>query len=258
MLTFRNTNIAFVLVMALLAALDYSCGISTWFYVATALVYSLLLFYGSYYVGSNFYLKTICHGNTSGKKIAISFDDGPAIEHTPAILEILAKYNVTAAFFCIGNRIAGNQSLIKNIHQQGHIIGNHSFSHHFWFDLFTAKKMLADIQQMDSELQKALPLRPNFFRPPYGVTTPPMAKALVKGGYKSIGWNIRSMDTMAKDNNKLFEKVTAALQPGAIILFHDTCKITVETLPRIIEEARRQGYEFERLDKLIGIKPYRV
>eukprot|EP01035_Chromulina_nebulosa_P030930 gene30930-41164_t len=137
------------------------------------------------------------------------------------------------------------------------IIGNHSFSHHFWFDLFMAKKMLADIQQMDAELQKIVPLRPNFFRPPYGVTTPPMAKALAKGGYTAIGWNIRSMDTTATDNNKLFEKVTAALQPGAILLFHDTCKITVETLPKIIEEVRRKGYEFERLDKLIDLHPSR-
>jgi peptidoglycan/xylan/chitin deacetylase (PgdA/CDA1 family) len=258
MLTFRNTNIVFVLIMALLVALDYFGNIWAWLYFAMLIFYSLILFYGSYYIGSNFYLKTICRGNNSAKKIAITFDDGPAIERTPAILQILKDYEVPAAFFCIGNRIAGNESLIKNIHEQGHIIGNHSYSHHFWFDLFLTKKMLADIQQMDAELKKVLPLQPKFFRPPYGVTTPPMAKALSKGGYTALGWSIRSMDTIATDNNNLFEKVITALQPGAIILFHDTCKITVETLPRIIEEARRKGYEFERLDKLVAIKPYAV
>ena len=83
-----------------------------------------------------------------------------------------------------------------------------------------------------------------------------MKKALAAGNYIPVGWNIRSLDTVIKDNNKLFKKVTGALHPGAILLFHDTSKTTLNVLPLIIEEALNKGYEFVRLDKLINKEAY--
>ncbi len=256
MLTFRGTNIVFAGLVVLLLVMDVFYDLPLWPYAACAIVYSLILFYGSYYVGSNFFLNVICSAPINEKKIAISFDDGPANDYTPSILEILKQYNVPAAFFCIGKRIAGNETLINNIHNQGHIIGNHSYSHHFWFDLFPAKKMLDDLKQMDTALEQCVSLKPRFFRPPYGVTTPGMKKAVAEGNYIPVGWNIRSLDTVITDNNKLFKKVTGALRPGAILLFHDTSRSTLETLPLIIEEALNKGYEFVRLDKLINKEAY--
>lgn len=256
MLNFRNTNIFFTLLLAAIIYTATRITVPVFIYLSVFTVYSLVLFYGSYYVDSNFFVKTICSGDNTKKQIALTFDDGPAEEYTPSILNILQQHNVSATFFCIGNRIEGNEPLMRRIHNEGHIIGNHSYSHGFWFDLLTAKKMQEDIVQMNEATKKTISLQPRFFRPPYGVTTPPMNKALKALNLKAIGWNIRSLDTVIKDENQLLEKIKDLLKPGAIILLHDTSKTTFAVLPQFIDFAKQQGYEFVRLDKMINENAY--
>jgi len=243
-------------VLLALVILNINMAIPVNAFITLLLLYSLVISYGSYFVHSDFFIHVICNGNNNEKKIALSFDDGPATEYTPDILALLSRYNISATFFCIGKRITGNEPIIRNIHQQGHIIGNHSYSHHFWFDFFSSKRMLADLKQMDESLQGAVPLQPRLFRPPYGVTTPGMKRVMKEGNYIPVGWNIRSMDTVIKDEKKLFNKVISALKPGAIVLFHDTRKTTLAVLPAVIEYALDKGYEFVRLDKLIKKEAY--
>ncbi len=256
MLNFRNTNIFFILLLLLMAGINMYMHIPVYFYVITVLVYSLILFYGSYYVGSNFFMKVLCSANTTQKQIAISFDDGPARQYTPEILKLLKSNNVPAAFFCIGDRVGGHVDLLRQAIEDGHIIGNHSYSHHFWFDLFSTKKMLSDVAMMSETVKEATGLRPKLFRPPYGVTTPGMKRVMEQGGYTAIGWNIRSLDTMIKDEKKLLQKIISSLQPGAIVLLHDTSGSTLSVLPELFTEVRKRGYEFVRLDKLLNVAPY--
>lgn len=194
--------------------------------------------------------------NTNKKQIAISFDDGPTINYTPEIIKVLFEKNVKAAFFCIGERINGNENILKQLHNEGHIIGNHSYSHRFWFDLYSSEKMLNEMKQMDNKMVQITGLKPKFFRPPYGVTNPNLRKAILKGNYIPIGWNVRSMDTVIKNKEKLFNNVVRSLRPGAIILFHDTSKATLEILPRFIEETKGKGYEIVRLDILLKLEAY--
>ncbi|HQW85306.1 MAG TPA: polysaccharide deacetylase family protein [Ferruginibacter sp.] len=225
-------------------------------YFLLIIAYSLIVFWGCIHVGSGFFIPVICKAETDKKEIAISFDDGPAINHTAEILSVLKNEEVKATFFCIGNRIAGNENILKQIHNQGHIIGNHSYSHHFWFDMYGAKKMQDDMQQMDIEMKKVLGFKPKLFRPPYGVTNPNVKKAIIKGGYTPVGWSLRSMDTVIKDENKLFDKISRGISPGAIFLFHDTCKITLHVLPRFIKEVKKKGYNIVPLDKLLALQAY--
>ena len=256
MLNFRNTNIFFILLLLVLIGVHIKTGLPVYIYPLLFITYSLLVFYGCYYVGSNFFIKIVCSANTENKEIAISFDDGPAVNFTPEILHLLKQENIKAAFFCIGNRIAGNENIVKQIIAEGHIIGNHSFSHHFWFDMFSSKKMLDDLQQMDHEMEKLTGLQPKLFRPPYGVTNPNLKKAIIKGGYTPVGWSVRSMDTVIKDEKKLLHKISRSLKPGAIFLFHDTSKTTVNVLPAFIKEVKNKGYNIIPLDKLLLLKPY--
>nr|WP_255496199.1 polysaccharide deacetylase family protein [Mucilaginibacter sp. FT3.2] len=197
-----------------------------------------------------------CSANTTDKVIAITFDDGPVKGGTPLVLQILMDADVKAAFFCIGNRIAGNEAIIKQIDADGHIIGNHSFSHSTLFDLLPAEKMLVEMQQMDSGLYNVIGKKTRLFRPPYGVMNPNLKNAIVKGNYLPIGWSVRSYDTMAKDADALLQKVTPKIKPGAVFLFHDRCPITVVMLPGFIERVKSEGYRIERLDKLLGLPAY--
>lgn len=256
MLTFRNTSIVFLLLLLLFAFLQTSVAVPVWVYIITCCAYLFILSYGSYFVHSGFFMPVICSGNTSGKKIALSFDDGPVPNRTSDILEVLDKYKVNAAFFCIGYRIEGNESIIRSIKEKGHVIGNHSFSHHYFFDFFSRARMQQDLAETDKLLKQAAGITPLFFRPPYGVTTPVMKKVMQVGNYTAVGWNIRSLDTVISDEQKLFNRITAAIKPGAIILLHDTGKATLHVLPRVIEYALENGYTFERLDRLINKQAY--
>jgi peptidoglycan/xylan/chitin deacetylase (PgdA/CDA1 family) len=256
MLTFRNINIIFLLLLTVLITLKITTGLAAWYFVLPAIAYLLVVSYGSYYVGSNFFMPVVCEVQTSDKKIALTFDDGPAVNFTPSLLDVLTKYNINATFFCIGNRIGGNENIISDVMARGHIIGNHSHSHHYLFDFFSRNKMQKDLSKMDNAVQNLFGKRPLMFRPPYGVTTPAMKRVMINGNYTAVGWNIRSLDTVIKNEEKLFQRVTKAIKPGSIILFHDTSETTLNVLPGIIEYALGNGYTFERLDKLLNKPAY--
>ena len=256
MLNFRNTNIFFSILLIVLIGIHMKYGLPVYIYPLLFIVYSLILFYGCYYVGSNFFIKIICSATTDQKEIAISFDDGPSSNYTTEILQLLKQDNVKATFFCIGNRIAGNESILKKIKEEGHIIGNHSYSHHFWFDIFSSKKMLDDLKKMDQETERVIGMLPKLFRPPYGVTNPNLKKAIIKGDYIPVGWSVRSMDTVIRNEKKLLDKINRSLKPGAIFLFHDTSKTTVNVLPEFIREVKNKGYHIIPLDKLLHLNPY--
>ena len=256
MLNFRNTSILFAILLAGLIAYHILHGVPIFYYVILLFVYLLILAYGSYFIQAGFYIESICSAKTDKKEIALSFDDGPANQYTPAILELLSQYNIQAAFFCIGSRIPNNEALFRKLHENGHIIGNHSYSHYRWFDLFSSQKMLNDMQLMNQEMARLTGLTPRLFRPPYGVTNPNLKKAIIKGNYISVGWNVRSFDTVIRNEKKLMRRVRRLVRPGSIILFHDTSETTVKILAAFIRQLLDEGYTITRLDKMLKLEPY--
>ncbi|HEX3386565.1 MAG TPA: polysaccharide deacetylase family protein, partial [Mucilaginibacter sp.] len=128
--------------------------------------------------------------------------------------------------------------------------------HHFWFDMFSSGKMLADMRMMDKEVSNITGKTPKLFRPPYGVTNPNLRKAIIRGDYIPVGWSMRSLDTVIKDEKRLLNKVISKIKPGAVFLFHDTSDATVSVLPAIISEIQANGYTIVRLDKMLNLQAY--
>lgn len=256
MLTFKNINIIFASLLVIAIAVDIMYDGLFFIIPLLIFIYSLIVFYGCYFIQSNFFMKVFCSAKTTKKEIAISFDDGPVDNFTPQIIETLKENNIKAAFFCIGNRIGGNENTFRRLKEEDHIIGNHSYTHHFFFDLFSSQKMLDELKQMNSDTEKLTGLKPKLFRPPYGVINPNLKKAINNAGLTPVGWSVRSMDTVIKDKEKLLNKIIKSLKPGAVFLFHDTSKTTLDVLPVFIKEAKQQGYEFVRLDKMLALQPY--
>ena len=256
MLNFRQTNIIFGAAMVLLLIADFFLPIYRSGYFILLALYLLILFVGSYRVDSGFYTPVLFKANTSRKVIAFSFDDGPNPDQTPRILEILRSKNIQAGFFCIGKNIEKNPALLKRIHEDGHIIGNHSYSHHALFDFFTSRRMYEELELTSKLIQNTTGQRPLLFRPPYGVTTPTLAKAISKGKYITVGWNVRSLDTVIDDDARLLKKMIKKIKPGNIFLFHDTSEATVKMLPAFIKAVHKKGFEIERPDKLLEIHAY--
>jgi peptidoglycan-N-acetylglucosamine deacetylase len=257
MLTYRNVRIAAVVLLGAMLLVNWQFfHIPVWAFVLLVIGYVSIVAWGATNIEASFFMPVPCAADTQEKVVAITFDDGPLPQHTPQILDVLQQENVPAAFFCIGKNIAANEALLQRVDAEGHLIGNHSYSHHFWFDMFGPGKMLAELKTVDDVIEKAIGKRPRLFRPPYGVTNPNLTKAVKRGAYTPIGWNIRSLDTMAKRPEEVLEKVTPFLKPGAVILLHDSMEVTLQALPALIAFIRKEGYRIERIDKLLNIPAY--
>lgn len=258
MLNIKTTNFVFFPLFLILNILYIFFSINLIFYLIWIVSYISILIYGSFFIGSNFYLKTICSKANNKKEIAITFDDGPVKEITPLVLEVLKEFQVKASFFCIGEKIAGNEDVLKSIDSQGHIIGNHTFSHSNWFDFYSSKKMIDELSKTEDIIYKIIGEKTKFFRPPFGVTNPALKKAVTNLNYSVIGWSVRSLDTLIKNEEKILSRLMKKLKSGDIILFHDTCPEIVIILQKFLKYALENGYKILSLDELIEIKAYKV
>ncbi len=257
MLNIKTTNFVFFLLFLILNILFIFFSINLIFYLIWIVSYISILIYGSFFIDSNFYLKTICSKVNNKKEIAITFDDGPVKEITPLVLEVLKKFQVKASFFCIGEKIAGNEDVLKSIDSQGHIIGNHTFSHSNWFDFYSSKKMIEELSKTEDVIYKIIGEKTKFFRPPFGVTNPALKKAVTNLNYSVIGWSVRSLDTVIKNEENILSRLMKKLKSGDIILFHDTCPEIVIILQKFLKYALENGYNIVGLDELIEIKAYK-
>jgi peptidoglycan/xylan/chitin deacetylase (PgdA/CDA1 family) len=175
--------------------------------------------------------------------IFLTFDDGPVPEVTPLVLKILSDFDIKATFFCVGENVQKHQDIFKQVLEQGHSVGNHSFNHlNGWK---TAKNdYIENIKKCDALLQTKL------FRPPYGKITPAEIKQL-KDNYRIILWTILSGDfDKSTTKEKCLENVLKYTKDGAIVVFHDSIKAKEKllyALPKFIEHFLTKGYHFESI-----------
>lgn len=214
-----------------------------------ALINAILvfLFYASYSIKSQVYVRAVCRVKTPEKVVYLTFDDAPGAVQTPKVLDVLKQNDIKAAFFCIGSRIAGCEQIVKRIADDGHMLGNHSFCHKNMFPLFSRKKMIADIEKCQSELKRATGVENLLFRPPFGVTNPTVACAVKKLGLKVIGWSIRTYDTNRPPMERVLRRVRRQLKNGSIILLHDSIDGSEKLLQAVIDTIRAEGYSFGEL-----------
>lgn len=205
------------------------------------------LFYASYSIKSQVYVRALCRVKMQEKVVYLTFDDAPDAVQTPKVLDVLKRNNIKAAFFCIGSRIAGCEPIVKRIAEDGHLIGNHSFSHKNAFPLLGRRKMVEDIERCQSELRRATGSDTQFFRPPFGVTNPHVAYAVRKLELKVIGWSIRTYDTNQPPVEKVLRRIRRQLKSGSIILLHDGISGSETLLQAVIDTIRSEGYSFGEL-----------
>lgn len=212
-----------------------------------------ILFYASYDISSGVYLRTFCKKNTTEKVVALTFDDGPEPVNTEKVLDVLKKHDVEAAFFCIGKKIKTNTQIAERIAREGHLLGNHSYSHANGFPLYSKNKMVEEIKATDALINEITDHDVLYFRPPFGVTNPLLKNALAMTRHYVIGWSLRSMDTIAKDEDTVVKKICKKVSPGDVILMHDRLPFTADALDKVIEHLKKEGYTIKRVDKLFNL-----
>jgi peptidoglycan/xylan/chitin deacetylase (PgdA/CDA1 family) len=237
------------------------CGIIFWETGFAWLVLSVIVVaylaataYGSFKIQTNYFLKSINKGQR--KSIALTFDDGPDPDTTPAILETLKQKNVKATFFVIGKKAEKYPELLRRIDEEGHIVANHSYSHHNLIAFFSTEKLKKDIARCNSIINDAIGKPPRFFRPPFGVTNPRYATVLKELQLDCIGWSLRSFDTKASNKYQIINKIISKLQSRDIVLLHDNLRVTADSLEDVIEHCLQKGVKIESLSRLIQKEPY--
>jgi peptidoglycan-N-acetylglucosamine deacetylase len=256
MLNFKSATLLLIVILIMIGLSGLFNSIPIWLFVIPILPYLILIVYGSATIGSSFFMPVICNGDKTINEVALTFDDGPAPKTTDTILDILKKNQVPAAFFMIGERAVEHPHLVQRIADEGHLIGNHSYSHHALFDLFPRSEMVRELRATNKAIEKMVRKRVHLFRPPYGVTTPALAKAVSKTKMTPVGWSLRSFDTVAKSPDQLINKINKQVKPGDVILLHDTKAVTAEALQNIIDAIRQKGLKIVPVDELLKINAY--
>lgn len=190
----------------------------------------------------------------SPKKVFLTFDDGPNEPRTSEILNILKEFGVKASFFVCGRNVKRYPNVAKRIVQEGHLIGNHSYSHSGFLTYFGFLRK--EIKKTTEIIQEVAGVRTNFIRPPWGITRPWLKRYLEKNGYKVILWNITIHNNLASPSAEIIaQKILKRVSDNSIILLHDGKGIfnnpnssrIVYALPLIITHLRAQNYTFEIL-----------
>jgi peptidoglycan/xylan/chitin deacetylase (PgdA/CDA1 family) len=256
MLKHKAVNIFFILVLMLLALVSVFVVVEIKYFVLLGCLWFLAVFFGSSYIASNYHVKTYCcNPLETEKKIAITFDDGPH-EMTVLVLDALRQYNAKATFFCIGKNIEEHPDILRKIIKEGHLVGNHSYGHSSFFDFYRKKRVIAEIEKTDVLIATVLGKKTSLFRPPFGVTNPSIRRALAVTKHKTIGWNIRSLDGITKNEKFIYNRIIKRIAPGGIILLHDTSLQTVNVLKQILEFLQNNNYTVVSLEQLLKIKAH--
>jgi peptidoglycan/xylan/chitin deacetylase (PgdA/CDA1 family) len=195
--------------------------------------------------------KLIWNMPTNNKTIYLTFDDGPTPEITHWVLKQLKLYHAKATFFCIGKNITNHPTIINDIKQNGHTIGNHTYNHlNNW--KVSGKTYINDVKQTNEVLKQHLGAESNqLFRPPYGKIRLASAKKLRKKGYNIIMWDVLSADfDQSITPEKCLENVLQNTTNGSIIVFHDSVKAFENLklcLPETLAYFSKNGFDFKVL-----------
>ena len=210
-----------------------------WF---TSSVFVSIISVGVIVLRFNFFVNATCHTNEAS--ILITFDDGPHPVNTLRILEILKENDVKAVFFVVGEKAMKYPEIIEQIIDEGHLIGNHTYTHPPLFALFSGKRVKSEIVQCEKALKDRFGITPSFFRPPIGYTNPIIGRVVRELNVQVMGWSFRSWDTVLRNPKLLLRWSERGLKPGNILLFHDTLNQTVHMLPELLALSAQKGLNF--------------
>jgi peptidoglycan-N-acetylglucosamine deacetylase len=256
---FHTTTILLTLT-ALGAGLSLTSPVR-WFVLGLLLTaYLIIFFLGVSVLKLNFFVSATCRGDSTAKRVALTFDDGPDPAATPGLLEVLRRHQIKAAFFSIGRKIRDYPEMIKQIDREGHILGNHSFRHVWWTNFLVSEALDREIGMAQEAIEAVIGKVPAYFRPPMGLTNPHLKGALKKHRLSVVGWDVRPFDTTASAE-KVAQRVLRKIRNGSIVALHDTGRIPAELacfIDELVTKIEKRGYAFGDLEELTGIRAYQT
>lgn len=209
--------------------------------------------------GQNIPGKLYWAGSAEDKKVALTFDDGPEDHWTPKILAILKEKNVKATFFVIGKQAQAYPEMLQKIDAEGHVIGNHTLDH---TSLITLDKqgVAKELEECSSIIHSITGKTPKLVRPPFGFHNENVDSVIYSKNQFIILWSVDTDDWKGFDSATVKDRVIPKMKNGYIVLQHDGVNPhlggSVEALPGIIDELKKQGYSFVTIPELLELPPY--
>jgi len=196
--------------------------------------------------------------NTSRKVVALTFDDGPHKKYTDEILMILKLYEIRGTFFLVGQNVAEYPCIVKALYANGHVVGNHSYSHNY-LNTQTADEIAVALTKTNNLIKKTIGVYPALFRPPYGSCSSDSVRIVKKLKLKTIMWSVDYPLERLTAPEDIANEVIGQVKPGAIILLHDgggNRESVIAALPIIIKALKSEGYEFLTVPELLSVGAY--
>lgn len=181
------------------------------------------------------------------KQIALTFDDGPHSVYTPRLLDGLRKRGVHATFFLLGENVEGKEAIVKQMEEDGHLVGNHGYSH-VQMSKESVGTACQQIEQNNQQIEEITGVRPQYLRPPYGSWTEELECTT---NMTVVLWNLDPLDWKSKNTKKVVRYIVKHVEPGDIILLHDMYPTSVEAALEVIDTLTKQGYTFVTVDELL-------
>lgn len=241
---------------------------------------TVFMVWASASIRSGVYVRAFCREKTDRKVVYLTFDDGPHPPETERVLDVLRERGARATFFLIGSKVSGNEAVLRRMLEEGHALGLHTYSHAGTFPLLSFDKMLADVNEGKRAVESVAGKKISLFRPPFGVTNPTIAKVIRTLGLQTVGWDVRSFDTMFCKSSEysckqsgysckqsehsckqsgysckqsghdwyvpVVERIMKQVRPGSVILLHDRLDGASSLLALLLDSLAASGYDFTR------------
>lgn len=187
----------------------------------------------------------------AGRRIALTFDDGPDPEVTPRVLDLLDRHRARATFFCIGERIERYPDLAAEIARLGHRVENHSHRHLARFSVLLPGGLAREVDRAQEAIAEATGRAPELFRPPAGFRSALLEPILARRGLLLVSWSRRAFDTVRRDPVPMARALTRRLEPGEVLVLHDGRSarssggrpVVLEVLPRLLAHLEAVGLQ---------------
>ena len=193
-------------------------------------------------------------GDTTQKKIYLTFDSGYENGCTAKILDVLKAHNVPAAFFLVGNYMERNPELVKRMVEEGHIVANHTMHHYDmskYSDETAFAKELTDLENLFRDVTGQE--LPKFYRPPQGIYSQQNLEMAQKMGYKTVFWSLAYVDwnnDAQPSREQAMSKLIPRIHNGAVVLLHSTSRTNAEILDELLTQWKKMGYSFGTVPEL--------
>lgn len=195
---------------------------------------------------------TITQVPTTQPVVAMTFDDGPHQSLTPQLLDILAARGIRATFYVVGRRVSMYPQLTARIANEGHEIGNHSYSHPRLINLGNAG-LMHELDRTAQAIHQVVGRPPVTMRPPYGLLSERQRRLINETrGLPTILWSVDPQDWRRPGSSVVANRIVGGTRPGAVILAHDIIGSTVRAMPAALDALIARGYRFVTVSELVG------